>query len=129
MASSATAAGGAGGGISGGAIAGIVAGGAAAAGLGAAYATGVLGKSGTSGGPSCTSQLNAMQSAVNSLVACNTVQCDQSASQTLLNAVGQMCTCFGGGSVPSGYQSLIQEVISDLQQVGYNTSQYQACFK
>lgn len=125
------AAGSAGGGMSGLAVAGIVAGGAAAAGVGAAYASGILGgNSGTTvTTPSCTSQLNSLESVLSSFGSCSTSQCLQTAGQNLLNALGQACSCFGGVGAPAGYQSLIQQVISELQHDGFNTSQYQACFQ
>jgi len=131
VATSAVSTGGAGGGVSGLAVAGIVVGGVAAAGVGAAYATGMLGSISSSQGPSCSSQLNNLQSVLTSIESCSlsNAQCLQTAAQNLLNAVGQACSCFGGGSAPSQYQSLFQEVISELQQEGYNTSQYQACFQ
>jgi hypothetical protein len=118
------------GGLSGLAIAGIV-GGVAAAGAGAAYASGILGNKSSNSGPNCSSQLTSLESAINALQpACvngtNLTQC-QAAGQNVLNSVGQLCSCFGGGNLPSQDLTFFQQVIQALQQEGFNTSQYSAC--
>jgi len=38
-----------------------------------------------------------------------------------------LCSCFGGGNLPSQDLTFFQQVIQALQQEGFNTSQYSAC--
>jgi hypothetical protein len=125
--SAGSAAGGGGGGIGAGTIAGLAVAGAGAV-AGAVYIPQLI-------KPDCTSQENAVQSALNNEInVCGNSrssfsQCTSAASQAF-NALGSYCTCVGTASdLTAEDRAAVDQALASARQLGVSTSGLSACLR